>query len=238
MKFFLGMYLMEKIRICLMSAVIGEKVPNFGASDWVQGAPTNFDQEKDHIVLVEVFQVNCPGCFMHALPEAIEIYNKYKDEGVRVIGIATAFEDFDKNTLDNLKMLAETGEVVGETKSAFQMSGQLQEGNKLPYKIPFPLAMDNLIKTTGEINQEKIMQFIYPQIPEFDSQPEEYRNQIIQRVKDYMKSKEFSAETFEKFALQGTPSTILVDRKGILRDVSFGQVGRAESMIQKLLNED
>ncbi|WP_428327247.1 TlpA family protein disulfide reductase [Nitrosopumilus sp.] len=221
-----------------MSAVIGEKVPNFGVSDWVQGAPTNFDQEKDHIVLVEVFQVNCPGCFMHALPEAIEIYNKYKDDGVRVIGIATAFEDFDKNTLDNLKMLAETGEIVGETKSAFQMSGQLQEGDKLPYKIPFPLAMDNLVKTTGEISQEKIMQFIYPQIPEFDSQPEEYRNQIIQRVKDYMKSKEYSAETFEKFALQGTPSTILVDRKGILRDVSFGQVGQTESMIQKLLNED
>ncbi|AFS81286.1 alkyl hydroperoxide reductase [Candidatus Nitrosopumilus koreensis AR1] len=220
-----------------MSAVIGEKAPNFGVSEWVQGAPTNFDQEKDHIVLVEVFQVNCPGCFMHALPEAIEIYNKYKDEGVRVIGIATAFEDFDKNTLDNLKMLAETGEIVGETKKAFQMSGQLQEGNKLPYKIPFPLAMDNLVKTTGEISQEKIMQFIYPQIPEFDSQPEEYKKQIIQRVKDYMKSKEYSAETFEKFALQGTPSTILVDRKGILRDVSFGQVGQAESMIQKLLNE-
>ena len=221
-----------------MSAVIGEKVPNFGVSEWVQGAPTNFDQEKDHIVLVEVFQVNCPGCFMHALPEAIEIYNKYKDEGVRVIGIATAFEDFDKNTLDNLKMLAETGEIVGETKSAFQMSGQLQEGNKLPYKIPFPLAMDNLVKTTGEISQEKIMEFIYPQIPEFDSQPEEYRNQIIQRVKDYMKSKEYSAETFERFALRGTPSTILVDRKGVLRDVSFGQVGQAEAMIQKLLSED
>jgi thiol-disulfide isomerase/thioredoxin len=216
-----------------MSAVIGEKVPNFGVSEWVQGAPTNFDQEKDHIVLVEVFQVNCPGCFMHALPEAIEIYNKYKDDGVRVIGIATAFEDFDKNTLDNLKMLAETGEIVGETKSAFQMSGQLQEGDKLPYKI-----MDNLVKTSGEISQEKIMEFIYPQIPEFDSQPEEYRNQIIQRVKDYMKSKEFSAETFEKFALRGTPSTILVDRKGVLRDVSFGQVGQAEAMIQKLLSED
>ena len=56
------------------------------------------------------------------------------------------------------------------------------------------------------------MQFIYPQIPEFDSQPEDYRNQII-KVKDYMKSKEYSAETFEKFALQGTPSTIIVDEK-------------------------
>ena len=221
-----------------MSAVIGEKVPNFGVSEWVQGAPTNFDQEKDHIVLLEVFQVNCPGCFMHAIPEAINIYNKYKDEGVRVMGLATAFEDFDKNTLDNLKMLAETGEVIGETRGAFSMNGQLQEGNKLPYKIPFPLGMDNLTKTSGEISQDKIMQFIYPQIPEFDSQPEDYRNQIIQRVKSYMNSKEYSAETFEKFSLQGTPSMILVDRKGILRDVSFGQSNHIDSMIQKLLNED
>ena len=53
-----------------------------------------------------------------------------------------------------------------------------------------------------------------------------------------MKSKEYSAETFEKFALQGTPSTILVDRKGILRDVSFGQTGHVESLIQQILNED
>jgi len=221
-----------------MSAVIGQKAPNFGVSEWIQGAPTNFDQEKDHVVLVEVFQVNCPGCFMHAIPEAIEIYNKYKDDGVRVLGIATAFEDFDKNTLENLKMLAETGEVIGETKGALSMNGQLEDGNKLSYKIPFPLGMDNLSKTTGDISQEKIMEFIYPQIPEFDSQPEDYRNQIIQRVKNYMSSKEYSAETFEKFSLQGTPSTILVDRKGILRDVSFGQAGHVDAMIQKLINEN
>lgn len=175
---------------------------------------------------------------MGAIPDAIKIYEKYKDEGVRVLGLATAFEDFDKNNLDNLKMLVETGEVVGETKSALAQYGQLQEGSKLSFKIPFPIGMDNLTKSAGEITQEKILEFIYPQIPEFDSQPEDYRNQIIQRVKSYMNSKEYSAETFEKFSLQGTPSMILVDRKGILRDVSFGQSNHIDSMIQKLLNED
>lgn len=228
---------MEKIRLTMMSAVIGQKAPNLGVSEWVQGVPTNLDQEKDKIVLVEVFQVNCPGCFMHAIPEAINIYNKYKDDGVRVLGIATAFEDFDKNTLDNLKMLVETGEVIGETKNALSMYGQLKEGNKLPFKIPFPLGMDNLTKINGEVSQEQIMKFIYAQLPEFDSQPEDYKSQIIQRVKDHLMSKEYSAETFEKYQLQGTPSTILVDRKGILRDVSFGQSGHLDSMIQKLIAE-
>ena len=221
-----------------MSAVIGQKSPNFGVSEWIQGTLTNFDQEKDHIVLVEVFQVNCPGCFMNAIPEAINIYNKYRDEGVRVLGIATAFEDFDKNTLENLKMLVETGEVIGETKNALSMYGKLRDGNKLQYKIPFPLGMDRLTRNTGEASKEEIMQFVHAQIPEFDSQPEDYRNGIIQRVKDHMKSKEYSAETFEKFSLRGTPSTILVDRKGILRDVSFGQSDHIDAMIQKLLNED
>ena len=220
-----------------MSAVIGQKAPNLGVSEWVQGAPTNIDQEKDKIILVEVFQVNCPGCFMHALPEAINIYNKYKDEGVRVLGIATAFEDFDKNTLENLKMLAETGEVIGETREALSMYGQLKEGNKITFKIPFPLGMDKLTKISGEATKEQIMNFIYGQLPEFDAQPEDYRNQIIQRVKDHFRSKQYSAETFEKYALQGTPSTILIDRKGILRDVSFGQSAHLDSMIRKLLAE-
>ena len=79
--------------------------------------------------------------------------------------------------------------------------------------------------------------FVNNQIPNFDSQPQEYKDKIYERVKEYFKSKEFSAETFEMFSLQGTPSTILVDRKGILRDVSFGQNRNLESTSQKLVSE-
>ena len=219
-----------------MAVQLGEKAPNLKLSEWVQGMPSNFDQEKDKIVLVEVFQVNCPGCFMYGIPEAINLYNKYKDEGLRVWGVATAFEDFDKNTLENLKLLLNTGETIGDTKEGLGSYNQLDEG-KLRYKIPFPVAMDSLIKLEGEPDQKKILDFIHSQIPEFDAQPEAYRNQIIQRVKDYMGSKKYSAETFEMYSLQGTPSTILIDRKGVLRDVAFGQNGNLEGKIQALLGE-
>ncbi len=220
----------------MLSVKVGEKAPNIKVSKWVQGLPTNFDKEKDHIVLVEVFQVNCPGCFLYGIPEAINIYNKYHSEGVIVLGVATAFEDYDKNTLENLELLLKSGEVIGETKKGLSQYGKLDD-SKLSYKIPFPVAMDSLIKETGESSESRIKNFIYNQIPDFDSKPEDYRNQIIQRVKDYLKSKEYSAETFEEYSLQGTPSTIVVDRKGILRDVSFGQTGGLEPMIQSLLNE-
>ena len=63
-----------------MQAMIGQKAPNLKISNWVQGMPTNIDKEKDRIVLVEVFQVNCPGCFMYGIPEAINIYKKYQND--------------------------------------------------------------------------------------------------------------------------------------------------------------
>ena len=217
-------------------AVIGEKAPNLKLGKWVQGMDTNFDKEGDNVKLVEVFQVNCPGCFMHSIPEIINIYNKYKGDGLSVMGMATAFEDYDKNTLENLEMLLTTGEVVGDTKQALTQYGQLDNG-KLPFKIPYPVAMDSLIKEEEEPSMEKMNAFINQQIPNFESQPDDYKNQIYARVKEYYKSKEYTAETFEMYSLQGTPSTILVDRKGILRDVSFGSTANLESMVQKLLDE-
>ena len=220
-----------------MMLQIGQKAPNLSVSKWVQGMSTNIDQEKDHIVLVEVFQVNCPGCFLYGIPEAIDIYNKYREEGVRVLGVATAFEDFDKNTLENLELLVNEGKVIGETKKALEQYGKLEEGDKLPYKIPFPLGMDTLVKESGSPSKEKMLEFIKSQLPEFESQPDGYKSEIFARVEQYFRSKEYSAETFEKYALRGTPSTILVDRKGILRDVSFGQTGHVESMIKELLKE-
>ena len=213
-----------------MSVQIGQKAPSLKVSEWVQGIDANLDKQNDNVVVVEVFQVNCPGCFMYGIPESIEIYNKYKSEGVSVLGMATAFEDFDKNTLENLHLLLETGETIGETKKMLQT-------DKIPYKIPYPVAMDSLVKQSEEVTKEKMYSLIKNQIPNFDEQPEDYKIKIYDRVKDYFVSKEFSAETFEMYSLQGTPSSILVDRKGILRDVSFGQNGLLESKIQTLLNE-
>jgi len=219
-----------------MSVQIGQKAPNLKVSKWIQGIDTNLDKQNDNVVVVEVFQVNCPGCFMYGIPESIEIYNKYKSDGISVLGMATAFEDFDKNTLENLQLLLETGETIGETKKMLSQYRKLQ-GDKIPFKIPYPVAMDSLIKQSGEASKEKMDSLIKNQIPNFDEQSEDYKKQIYDRVKDYFSSKEFSAETFEMYSLQGTPSSILVDRKGILRDISFGQNGLLESKIQTLLKE-
>ncbi|MEP0826140.1 MAG: TlpA family protein disulfide reductase [Nitrososphaera sp.] len=220
-----------------MVARIGAKAPNLQISTWVQGKPTNIDNENGNVVLVEVFQVNCPGCFLYGIPEAIDIYNKYRDKGLTVLGVATAFEDFDKNNLPNLEKLLTTGEVIGETYRALAQYGQLRDGNKLPYKIPFPVGMDMLKKESDQLTDSKVMDFIEANIPDFRSYSEKDRQVLVERVKNYLRSKEYSAKTFEEYALRGTPSSILVDRKGILRSTFFGSNGILEGAISELLNE-
>ena len=219
-----------------MVAIIGQKAPEIDVSHWVQGMPTTIRQEKDRIVLIEVFQVNCPGCFLHGIPEAIDIYHRYGNDGVRVLGLATAFEDYDKNTLENLEALAKNGHVIGETHRALVQYGRLQNGS-LPYRIPFPLGMDTLTPSEDAVTDQKVLDFIKSQLPNFDSEPSYRKRDLIDRVRNYMLSKKYAAHTFENYALQGTPSTILIDRKGILRDVSFGQPGVATAKIRALLNE-
>lgn len=221
-----------------MFAQIGKKAPNFKVSSWVQGIPTNIDIEKDKIIIIEVFQVNCPGCFIYGIPSVIDVYNKYKLDGVTVLGIATAFEDYDKNTLENLKLLLKSNVVIGETRKILGQYNYLNDNKKLKYKIPFPVAMDSLLKhETNNIDNQRIMNFIYNQIPDFDSRNNDYQNKIKSNVITYLKSKEYITETFELFSLQGTPSTIIIDRKGILRDVIFGQGYNLEMRVKDLINE-
>jgi len=220
-----------------MVATIGTKAPNLQVTTWVQGKPTNIDNEKGNVVIVEVFQVNCPGCFLYSIPETIDIYRKYNDKGLTVLGIATAFEDFDKNNLENLQKLLSTGEIIGETYRAFSSTGQLNDENKLPYRIPFPVAMDMLVKHSGPLTQSKIMDFIETNIPSFRSYPEKDRQALIERVKQYLQSKEYSAKTFEEYALRGTPSIILIDRKGILRGTYFGSNGYLEGTVEELIRQ-
>jgi thiol-disulfide isomerase/thioredoxin len=220
-----------------MAIRIGNKAPNLKVSEWVQGKPTNIDKEINNVILVEVFQVNCPGCFMYGIPDAIKIFRKYNNRNVTVLGIATAFEDFDKNTLDNLKLLLLTGEVIGETRNALSQYGQLIEGNKLPYKIPFPIAMDSLKKESNVLTERKVMDFIESNVPDFSSFSESDKSVLIERVKQYLKTKQYSAETFEEYGLRGTPSSILIDKNGIVRQINFGANGSIDDMVNDLVKE-
>jgi len=215
---------------------LGQLTPPLGISEWVQGEPCNLERLRGQVVLVEVFQVNCPGCFLYSLPQAIALSQHYSDQGLTVLGLATAFEDFDKNTVANLRLLLETGEVVGETLRVLGEYGQLKEG-RWPLRIPFPVAMDRLVKAEEPVSEQAIQDFIRQKLPDVSGHSVDYRQKIRRRVAEYLHTLEYRAETFERFELQGTPSHILIDKHGMLRACRFGEFSELENQIRQLLAE-
>ena len=215
---------------------IGKPVPPLLLSDWVQGNSTQLDQLLGQVVLIEIFQVNCPACFLYSLPQAIDLHQRYKNKGLTVIGIATAFEDFDLNTLDNLKLLINENKVIGETKRILKENNRLIDG-QLAYHIPFPVAMDMVNKQSGETSEDEVSSFISQHVPKFISYNEAEQIQIKNKVLDHLNSRFYTAETFRRFNLQGTPSHIVIDKQGILKACELGHFTDLEWLITSLLTE-
>lgn len=213
----------------------GQLAPPLRVSEWVQGGTLNVSDLNGKVIVIEVFQVNCPGCFLYAIPEAIEIAKTYGGNGVAVLGLATAFEDFELNTVENLRLLLTKREPIGETLHALRNQGRLDDNMKIPYKIPFPVAMDKLIKEELPVGEERMLKFARSNIPDFDIYHQKDKSEILNRIKQYLESKAYTAMTFEEYGLKGTPSTIYIDRKGNLRGINFGSQGSMKYEVEQLL---
>jgi len=220
------------------TAKINQPAPQPEIECWAQGYEPPIHELTGQVILIEVIQVNCPGCFVHALPEVLRLHESYASHGLKVFALATAFEHFEHNTLNNLQRLLQHGELIGDPLYQLEKAGFL-DNKKLPYDIPFSVAMDKLVKNEVETTEKNINQFILSQIPDFHhgDLSDERKLAIYQQAEAYLTSKTYSALTFEMYQLQGTPSSILIDKKGILRKLSFGAVNTLETDIQQLLNE-
>jgi len=218
------------------SAKLGQQSPPLAVSEWVQGNGGNFADFLGQVILVEVFQVNCPGCFVYALPQAVDFYQRYAEKGLIILGIATAFEDFELNTLENLRLLSTQGRVVGQTLLSLTEQ-DLLSNDCLRFTIPFPLGMDKLQPSVFPIDDVAVTGYIHERIPQFSDYPTEYQQRLQEQVRKYLEGLTYQAETFNRFNLQGTPSHILVDKQGKLRRCNFGYDPELETAINQLLAE-
>ncbi len=203
--------------------------------EWMGGPANNISNELGKPILIKVFQVNCPGCFTHGFPEVLEVREKFRNSPLLTWGLATAFEDFHLNNFDNLKKLIVSGEVVGETHEVLNSRGLLNN-NHLEYSIPFPVAWDRVVPYHSTDYLLDTHNFIKKDFPQFDSFPEKNQKLILNQVMSYLKKKEYEAKTFEAYQLKGTPSTLLIDRNGILRGKWFGSGYGLEQEVEKLLS--
>ena len=88
------------------------------ASEWVNSDPIDVAELRGRVVVVETFQMLCPGCVQHGLPLASRIHRSLGDQGVVVIGLHTVFEHHDVMGPDALRAFVHE------------------------YRLPFPVAID------------------------------------------------------------------------------------------------
>jgi hypothetical protein len=191
---------------------MSEKIFDLKYSEVVQG-----DFIFAGLNLMLVFQVNCPGCFAYAMPVALRLHEEYKDKGLKILALSTAFEDFDLNTLGNTIRLIESGEVVGKTKEMLMKTGY----ERFPLTIPFDVAFDQLSPNDLTHLEEDIDQFCKNN-DEFNAQQPDVKRTIKEQLKDYFAKKVLRAYTFDANHLKGTPTWVMFDQDMRLLYESFG----------------
>ena len=137
----------------------GHPAPRWTASEWFNtAAALQLQDLRGRVVVLHAFQMLCPGCVQHGLPQAQRIQATFAAQDVAVVGLHTVFEHHAAMTPVSLR--------------AF-----LHE-----YRVGFPVGVD--------------------------ARAEDARDPI--------------PSTMRAYGLQGTPSLLLIDRRGDLRLHAFG----------------
>jgi len=134
--------------------------PELQVSEWLNTpSPIRLSDLRGKVVLIEAFQMLCPGCILHGMPLAAKLHALFRESGtVAVLGLHTVFEHHEAMRRSSLE--------------AF-----LHE-----FRYTFPIGIDA------------------------------HRNgQTV-------------PETMQAYKLRGTPSLVLIDKRGMVREILFGQV--------------
>jgi len=133
--------------------------PELKISQWFNAPKSlNLADLRGKVVVIEAFQMLCPGCVSHGLPQAQTVFQTFDREQVEVIGIHTVFEHHDA------------------------MKPVSLEAFLYEYRIAFPVGVDK-VSSSGEIPQ-----------------------------------------TMAAYELRGTPSLVVIDQLGQIRQQHFGQI--------------
>lgn len=148
--------------------------PEIRARTWLNAPqPSTLAALRGRVVVLHAFQMLCPGCVSHGIPQAIAIRRSFAPDEVCVIGLHSVFEHHD---------------VMGEAA----LRAFVHE-----YRLTFPIAVDEPAPD-GPVPL-----------------------------------------TMQAYALQGTPSLVLIDRAGRVRLNHFGRIDDLQlgALIGRLLAE-
>lgn len=136
-----------------------ETAPELQVSEWINAdQPISLKDLRGRVVVLHAFQMLCPGCVQHGIPQAKKIHDAFDRKDLVVLGVHTVFEHHAVMGPDALRVFMHE------------------------YRIPFPVGVDAALGGSD--------------IP----------------------------QTMQAYGLRGTPSLIVIDRRGMVRVNHLGQV--------------
>lgn len=87
---------------------IGTQAPEIAADTWYNTETLTLEELRGKIVVVEFWATWCPPC-RKSIPHLIEVYNKYKDKGVVIIGLSNEKASKIKDFVTDMKMTYPVG---------------------------------------------------------------------------------------------------------------------------------
>lgn len=69
------------------------QLPDWSVDQWFNTPkPLSLPELRGKVVMIETFQMLCPGCVAHGLPLAQQVHETFRASGVAVVGLHTVFE--------------------------------------------------------------------------------------------------------------------------------------------------
>lgn len=85
-------------------AKVGKTAPELVVSEWINNSPLTLKELEGKVLVVDFFQLWCPGCNSFSIPLMLKWEAKYKNNnGVQLLGIHTVFEGHSYQTPERLK---------------------------------------------------------------------------------------------------------------------------------------
>lgn len=97
--------------------------PELDVAEWI-GTPHTLEELRGKVVLIEVFQMLCPGCVRYGIPQAQKVHRAFPK--VTVLGLHSVFEHHEAMGLEALKVF------LSEFRITFPVAVDRQDGGMLP----------------------------------------------------------------------------------------------------------
>ncbi len=105
--------------------------PEFDMAAWINTpAPLRLADQRGRVVVLHAFQMLCPGCVLHGVPQAQRVHDLFAHEDVQVVGLHSVFEHHEAMREASLKAF------VQEFRVTFPIGIDRHEGGD-----PMPLTM-------------------------------------------------------------------------------------------------